>query len=117
MSFFRKIFSDLHQTLLQIIITKCSGNACLPYLLLRKVLTVRQKPPAHLLILRDFLRPLSIQRPLEANPVLQLYHHRNQLVTAEMILQLPESQEIADRMIEYFKENNLGVEEVDHYVG
>ncbi|MCI8672325.1 MAG: ATP-binding cassette domain-containing protein [Lachnospiraceae bacterium] len=35
----------------------------------------------------------------------------------EMILQLPESQEIADRMIEYFKENNLGVEEVDHYVG
>ena len=34
-----------------------------------------------------------------------------------MILQLPESQEIADRMIEYFKENNLGVEEVDHYVG
>ena len=35
----------------------------------------------------------------------------------EMILQLPESKEIADRMIEYFKENNLGVEEVDHYVG
>lgn len=35
----------------------------------------------------------------------------------EMLLQLPESKEIADRMIEYFKENNLGVEEVDHYVG
>ncbi len=35
----------------------------------------------------------------------------------EMILQLPESKEVADRMIEYFRENNLGVEEVDHYVG
>ena len=34
----------------------------------------------------------------------------------EMILQLPESQEIADRMIAYFKEKELGVEEVDNYV-
>lgn len=34
----------------------------------------------------------------------------------EMILQLPESKEIADRMIEYFKEKELGVEEVDNYV-
>ena len=33
-----------------------------------------------------------------------------------MILQLPESQEIADRMIAYFKEKELGVEEVDNYV-
>lgn len=34
----------------------------------------------------------------------------------EMILQLPDSQEISERMIEYFKENKLGVEEVDDYV-
>lgn len=34
----------------------------------------------------------------------------------EMILQLPESQEIADHMIAYFKEKELGVEEVDDYV-
>ena len=34
----------------------------------------------------------------------------------EMILQLPDSKEIADRMIAYFKEKNLGVEEVDDYV-
>ena len=34
----------------------------------------------------------------------------------EMILQLPESKEIADRMITYFKEKGLGVEEVDDYV-
>ena len=34
----------------------------------------------------------------------------------EMILQLPESKETADRMIAYFKEKKLGVEEVDTYV-
>ena len=34
----------------------------------------------------------------------------------EMILQLPESEEIAARMIAYFKEQELGVEEVDTYV-
>lgn len=34
----------------------------------------------------------------------------------EMILQLPESEEIADRMIAYFKEQELGVEEVENYV-
>lgn len=34
----------------------------------------------------------------------------------EMILQLPESKEIADRMIAYFKEKGLGVKEVDNYV-
>ena len=34
----------------------------------------------------------------------------------EMILQLPESKEIADHMIAYFKEKELGVEEVDDYV-
>lgn len=35
----------------------------------------------------------------------------------EMILQLPESKEIADKMIQYFIEKNLGVEELDNYVG
>lgn len=35
----------------------------------------------------------------------------------EMILQLPESKEIAECMIQYFKEKELGVEEVDDYVG
>lgn len=35
----------------------------------------------------------------------------------EMILQLPESKEIADKMIQYFREKNLGVEEVPNYVG
>lgn len=35
----------------------------------------------------------------------------------EMILQLPESKEIADKMIEYFRRKNLGVEEVAGYVG
>lgn len=34
----------------------------------------------------------------------------------EMILQLPESKEIAERMVAYFKEKELGVEEVDDYV-
>lgn len=34
----------------------------------------------------------------------------------EMILQLPDSREIASRMIKYFKEKGLGVEEVDDYV-
>ena len=34
----------------------------------------------------------------------------------EMILQLPETKEIAERMIAYFKERELGVEEVDDYV-
>ena len=34
----------------------------------------------------------------------------------EMILQLPESGEIAERMTAYFKEKGLGVEEVDDYV-
>lgn len=34
----------------------------------------------------------------------------------EMILQLPESKEISDRMVTYFKEKGLGVEEVDDYV-
>ena len=33
-----------------------------------------------------------------------------------MVLQLPDSKEIADRMTEYFKERGLGVEEVDNYV-
>lgn len=35
----------------------------------------------------------------------------------EMILQLPENQKIADGMIAYFKEKNLGVEEVDSIAG
>lgn len=35
----------------------------------------------------------------------------------EMILQLPESKEIADCMIAYFKEKELGVEEVKDYAG
>lgn len=35
----------------------------------------------------------------------------------EMILQLPEEEKIADGMIAYFKEKNLGVEEVDSIVG
>lgn len=35
----------------------------------------------------------------------------------EMILQLPDSKEIADKMIEYFRKKNLGVEEVSGYVG
>lgn len=35
----------------------------------------------------------------------------------EMILQLPDSAEIAARIIAYFKEKGLGVEEVDNYVG
>lgn len=35
----------------------------------------------------------------------------------EMILQLPESKEIADKMIQYFRGKNLGVEEVPNYVG
>lgn len=34
----------------------------------------------------------------------------------EMILQLPESEEIASHMIAYFKKQELGVEEVDTYV-
>ena len=34
----------------------------------------------------------------------------------EMILQLPESKEISDRMVTYFKEKGLGVEEADDYV-
>lgn len=34
----------------------------------------------------------------------------------QMLLQLPDSDEIAHRIIEYFKEKGLGVEEVDHYV-
>ena len=34
-----------------------------------------------------------------------------------MILQLPEEEKIADGMIAYFKEKNLGVEEVDSIVG
>ena len=34
----------------------------------------------------------------------------------EMILQLPESKEVAERMIAYFKEKDLFVEEVDDYV-
>ena len=34
----------------------------------------------------------------------------------EMILQLPESKEISERMIAYFKESGLGVVEVDDYV-
>lgn len=35
----------------------------------------------------------------------------------EMILQLPESKEIADKMIQYFRDKKLGVEEVEDYVG
>lgn len=35
----------------------------------------------------------------------------------EMILQLPDSKEVSERMIAYFRENELGVEEVDDYVG
>ena len=34
----------------------------------------------------------------------------------EMILQLPDSKEISERVIEDFKENGLGVVEVDDYV-
>ena len=34
-----------------------------------------------------------------------------------MILQLPEMQETAQRMIADLKEKNLGVEVLDHYVG
>ena len=34
----------------------------------------------------------------------------------EMILQLPDSKEISERIIAYFKEKGLGVEEVDDYV-
>ena len=33
----------------------------------------------------------------------------------EMILQLPQNEEIADKIVTYFKEKNLGVEEVDDY--
>ena len=32
----------------------------------------------------------------------------------EMILQLPDNKEIADKMVEYFKEKNLGAEEVSY---
>lgn len=35
----------------------------------------------------------------------------------EMILQLPDSVEIADKIVEYFQKKGLGVEEVDSYVG
>lgn len=38
----------------------------------------------------------------------------NGLAKGEMILQLPENKEIADRMVERLKENNLTVEEVDY---
>ena len=32
----------------------------------------------------------------------------------EMILQLPPNKEVADKMVEYFKEKNLGAEEVSY---
>ena len=35
----------------------------------------------------------------------------------EMILQLPDSEEIADKIVEYFRKKDLGVEEVEDYVG
>ena len=35
----------------------------------------------------------------------------------EMILQLPERKDIADKMVQYFLDQNLGVEELNNYVG
>lgn len=35
----------------------------------------------------------------------------------EMILQLPELEEVADKMIQYLKEINMGVEELKEDVG
>jgi hypothetical protein len=34
-----------------------------------------------------------------------------------MILQLPEDTTVAQKMIQYLKDRNLEVEELDHYVG
>ena len=36
---------------------------------------------------------------------------------SEMILQLPEIEEVADKMIQYLKDTNMGVEELKSDVG
>ena len=39
------------------------------------------------------------------------------IATGQMILQLPEDTAVAQKMIQYLKDRNLEVEELDHYVG
>ena len=39
------------------------------------------------------------------------------IAQGQMILQLPEEEQTAARMIQYLRDRNLGVEELDGYVG
>ena len=41
----------------------------------------------------------------------------NGVAHGQMILQLPEDTAVAQKMIQYLKDRNLEVEELDHYVG
>ena len=53
-------------------------------------------------------------------PVNILYANTKDLngtAAGEMILQLPELEEVADKMIQYLKEINMGVEELKEDVG
>ena len=69
---------------------------------------------------KSAFEPLIGNVILEYKTPLNILYANTKTITGnaegEMILQLPESKEIADRMIAYFKEKGLGVEEVDNYV-
>lgn len=52
-----------------------------------------------------------------ANILLADTRNVNGIANGQMILQLPENELVAERMIEYLKERNLTVEELEDYVG
>ena len=69
---------------------------------------------------KSAFEPLIGNVVLEYKTPLNILYANTKTITGnaegEMILQLPESKEISDRMVTYFKEKGLGVEEVDDYV-
>ena len=67
---------------------------------------------------RSAFEPIIGNIILELRTPLNILYANTQTINGdakgEMILQLPDNKEIADKMVEYFKEKNLGAEEVNY---
>ena len=70
-------FCNLLNTLLQFFILKTLFYSCLLQVFFRKISTVCQKTPTHLIIIRLYLTAFPIQGPCQTHPVLNLDINRH----------------------------------------
>ncbi|MCR4785142.1 MAG: NIL domain-containing protein, partial [Lachnospiraceae bacterium] len=67
---------------------------------------------------KSAFEPILGNITLELKTPLNILYANTQTINGnaqgEMILQLPPNKEVADKMVEYFKEKNLGAEEVNY---